>query len=90
MNIYGLVDTDKILSKTQIESVFSSVLINLYSQSQACYSEDTFKLIVETIKEEAAEDEEVLNRAQWQLVNKDVDHVMKELVADGIFKIEWG
>ena len=90
MNIYGLSDNDKILSPSNKDFIFSSVLSDLYSNPIKNYDGESFQLIVETIKEEASESEEVLIRDQWQLISKENGLCSNHNSIEKVLKVEWG
>lgn len=90
MNIYSLADNEKVVSSSELNSLFSNILANLYLESLQINKDKTFQILIETVKEEASEAEEVLNREKWTLVNQDTETCKSNETATGIVKIEWG
>ena len=90
MNIYGLNDSDKVLSTASLDSAFSAVLVELYSQPERVHKDRSFRFVVETIKEEAAEEEEVFNREHWQIVSTQNRNPVRQAIVDGVLNVEWG
>lgn len=90
MNIYTLADNEKIVSLTELNSLFSKILADLYLESLQINKDKSFQILIETVKEEATDAEEVLNRDKWTLVNQDTEACRSNETAAGIVKIEWG
>lgn len=90
LNLYSLSDLDKAVSPTELDSVYSSILLKLYDIPEENHSNSSFQIIVETIKEEMSEDDEVLTRENWQLVSKDEDFCNESVKFNGIAVFEWG
>lgn len=89
MNVYTTSDTDKVLTPTAIDQIFSSMLLELYSNPESSHNGETFQLIVETIKEEASDSDEVLNTSNWDLVNINTEDCKQNKIIQGIAKIKW-
>ena len=90
MNIYALADNDKILSQINLENFFGRILADIHMESEQMNKELTFQIVIETVKEESSEAEEVLARENWALVSQDTQKAQFSQVAAGIFILEWG
>lgn len=90
MNVYVLADNDKVLSQVNLENFLGRVLADIHMESQQVNKESTFQIVIETVKEEASEAEEVLTRENWALVSQDTEKAQFSQVATGIFVLEWG
>lgn len=88
-NIYSYTDTDKLVSHSQLDTIYGNILSDIYSMQETDNSTSTFQIIVETIKEEASENEEALERNNWQLVCKEISDCKNSGLVDSIIKVGW-
>ena len=90
MSIYTLVDNEKVVTHSELENLLSRILADFYLENLENNKEKTFQILIETVKEEASDVEEVLSREKWALVSQDTEACSMNEVASGVFKIEWG
>lgn len=90
MSIYSLVDNEKVVTHTELENLLSRILADFYLENLENNKDKTFQILIETVKEEASDAEEVLSRDKWSLVSQDIEACSMNEVASGVFKIEWG
>jgi hypothetical protein len=90
MNVYTSADNDKVLSQVHLENFFGKVLNDFYAESVQDNKDKTFQIVIETVKEEASEAEEVLSRENWVLVSQDCEKCEESRSVTGIFNLEWG
>jgi hypothetical protein len=90
INIYAVADNDKVLSPSSLDLEFSRVLSSILSEPVEKHSDYSFQLLVETMKEEASDYEEVLSSASWQVISNNSKKCSNSASLAGVLTLSYG
>ncbi|CAG9312926.1 unnamed protein product [Blepharisma stoltei] len=91
-SLFGLNEIDKLSTPINVENELGNALRNIYEKPISRYNGETFKIVVETHKEEAADVEELMSNTMWDVVTLECHEPLSQHTAkvENLIELSWG